>query len=224
MRQDKSLAIRHSLKYSLLGSSMLVMAGCSALPKPVAPLVQVQPPEGKATQPKQVAVATHKASLPRKGMVGTASPSAKQANKTDKGMAAASPRDKAVACALRQCGKRYCWGGNNPMQGFDCSGLVQYAFRQGANVELPRTAAAQYRAAVKIPREQARRGDLVFFRTRGKGISHVGIYLGEGRFLHAPRSGKTIGLGKLEGYWQRKLVGFGRVAGLPQPLLPKSVI
>jgi cell wall-associated NlpC family hydrolase len=118
-----------------------------------------------------------------------------------------------IVCATRQHGKRYRRGGSSPSSGFDCSGLTQYAFRQGSGVHIPRTAAAQYQAASKISRKAARPGDLVFFQTRGRRIGHVGIYLGNGKFVHAPRPGKAVTTEALSGYWSRHLVGFGRIAG-----------
>lgn len=111
----------------------------------------------------------------------------------------------------QQQGKRYRFGGSNPSTGFDCSGLTQYAFKRGAGIQLPRTAAAQYQVAQKVPRSAARQGDLVFFQTRGRRIGHVGVYLGNGKFIHAPSSGKRVTTTPLTGYWSKRLVGFGRV-------------
>ncbi|MBU0657047.1 MAG: C40 family peptidase [Gammaproteobacteria bacterium] len=125
--------------------------------------------------------------------------------------------DRVVWNAQKQQGKMYRWGGESPKTGFDCSGLTQYAFGQGAGVGIPRTAAAQYNAAVKVPRQQATKGDLVFFNTSGRRVSHVGIYLGNEKFVHAPRTGKAITTDKLAGYWERKLIGFGRIPGACKP-------
>ena len=125
--------------------------------------------------------------------------------------------DKVVWNAQKQQGKMYRWGGTSPVTGFDCSGLTQYAFRNGAQVSIPRTAAEQYAAAMKVSKQQSQKGDLVFFNTSGKRISHVGIYLGQNRFVHAPRTGKPIATDELTGYWNRKLVGFGRIPGACRP-------
>ena len=113
-----------------------------------------------------------------------------------------------------QQGKMYRRGGANPSTGFDCSGLTQYAYRRGAGVALPRTAAAQYGASIRIPRSSARRGDLIFFHTRGRRVSHVGIYLGGGKFIHSPRPGKAVTTSSLDSYWSRHLIGFGRIPGV----------
>lgn len=125
--------------------------------------------------------------------------------------------DRVVWNAQKQQGKMYRWGGTSPVTGFDCSGLTQYAFRNGAQVAIPRTAAEQYAAAVKVARDQSQKGDLVFFNTSGKRISHVGIYLGKNRFVHAPRTGRAITTSELAGYWGQRLVGFGRIPGACKP-------
>ncbi len=134
-------------------------------------------------------------------------------SKKHKQAAHTSAAPQAIVCAIRQHGKRYRRGGSSPNTGFDCSGLTQYAFRQGNGTHIPRTAAAQYQAASKISRTAARPGDLVFFQTRGRHIGHVGIYLGNGKFVHAPRPGKAVTTEALSGYWSKHLVGFGRIAG-----------
>ncbi|MFN3785241.1 MAG: C40 family peptidase [Thiothrix sp.] len=230
MLQNKQLVV----SYSLLGSTLLMLAGCSITPKQLSPLQQSLAPEPPQTPPKAEKASTqraHKTLLnPAEKTLQTpeAMPAtplrSQQTPQPDLPKAARLAADNITLCALRQCGKGYCWGGNSPLKGFDCSGLTQYSFRQGANLALPRTAAEQYRVANKIPQEHAQRGDLIFFRTRGKQVSHVGIYLGGNRFIHAPRSGKAITITPLAGYWKRHLVGFGRIPGVQQPLLPKSVI
>ncbi len=209
-----------ALKYSVLGSAMLTMAGCSLNPRvaDITPLQSIQPDKSPKPPVSQAAPVTHITAIPPPVPPAAAKPAAKPS------ATALTPLDKVVVHALKQSGKGYCWGGNSPMKGFDCSGLTQYSFEKGANVNIPRTAAGQYKAAVKIPHQEADRGDLVFFRTRGQKVSHVGIYLGRDKFIHAPRTGKVITTTKLEGYWKRKLVGFGRIPGAAQPLLPKSVV
>lgn len=129
--------------------------------------------------------------------------------------------ENVIRTAASEIGTPYVWGGKTPGKGFDCSGLVQHSLAQGANVRIPRTAAEQYAASVKVSTGSASRGDLVFFRTRGNSVSHVGIYLGNGKFLHAPRKGKTVTVSTITGYWQDRLIGFGRIPGackLPLPM------
>jgi len=121
-------------------------------------------------------------------------------------------RFRAIAIAKKQIRKKYRWGGSTPRTGFDCSGLTQYAFKL-ANITIPRTAAAQYKHTKRITLARMQAGDLIFFHTRRTraSVNHVGIYLGNGRFIHSPRRGKRVSVAKLSKYWRRKAVGAGRV-------------
>jgi len=124
----------------------------------------------------------------------------------------APARYRVVATAKKQIRKKYRWGGSTPKTGFDCSGLTRYAFKS-VNIHLPRTAAAQYKHTKRISLSKMQAGDLIFFhtrRTRAR-VNHVGIYVGNGQFIHAPRKGKRISVAKLSKYWRRKAVGAGRV-------------
>lgn len=114
--------------------------------------------------------------------------------------------------AKQQINKKYRWGGTNPATGFDCSGLTQYAYKR-ARVNLPRTAAAQYKSTKRVSIKQLQTGDLIFFHTRRSRarINHVGIYLGGGKFIHAPSRGKRVSVSDLNKYWRRKVVGAGRI-------------
>ncbi len=110
-----------------------------------------------------------------------------------------------VATARRYVGVPYRYGGRTPRSGFDCSGFTKYVFgRHG--LRLPVGARNQYRhlRPVRVPRP----GDLVFFRTRGSQVSHVGIYVGGYRFLHAPRSGSRVGYADMRlRYWRKRYAG-----------------
>ena len=106
--------------------------------------------------------------------------------------------------ALSLVGTPYRYGGNTPEGGFDCSGLVNYVFRDMLDLRLPRT--SRELAASQGPRiatDRLASGDLVFFGSDGQ-VSHVGIYVGEGRFVHAPNSGGTVRLDRLDGAWWRE--------------------
>jgi hypothetical protein len=106
---------------------------------------------------------------------------------------------------------RYRRGGREPSTGFDCSGFVRYVFHHSLNQELPGDSASQFLVGAKVDRDEMKTGDLVFFRTRGKRISHVGIYLGDGRFIHSPSSGKRVSISDLsEAYWAKHFVGAKR--------------
>lgn len=122
-----------------------------------------------------------------------------------------SPRGLLTALANGLRDIRYRRGGREPSTGFDCSGFVRYVFRHSLNVELPASSAAQFLTGLKIDRDKLVEGDLVFFRTEGKRVSHVGIYLGDGRFIHAPSSGKHVSVSNLaEAYWSKRYVGAKR--------------
>jgi len=114
--------------------------------------------------------------------------------------------ERAVALARAELGVPYVWGGESP-SGFDCSGLVQYVYAR-LGVALPRVAADQYTAGRHIPRSELRAGDLVFFDHLG----HVGIYMGGGRFIHAPHTGTVVQISSLTGWYADTYVGATRVS------------
>ena len=112
--------------------------------------------------------------------------------------------------AMGMVGTRYRYGGTDPLEGFDCSGLVYYAYEQ-AGYRVPRTSQELFRAARKISIGDADPGDLMFFQDQTK-LSHVGIYLGDGLFVHAPASGQNVAVGSLESpYYLEHLVAVGRL-------------
>ena len=113
--------------------------------------------------------------------------------------------------AMALVGKPYRYGGAD-LDGFDCSGLV-YFIHQAMGIAAPRTAAQQQQAAMSVPRAQLLPGDLVFFKTTSRNqVSHVGIYVGDNRFVHAPQTGKLIELRTLDdAYYGSRLIGTGRL-------------
>jgi len=117
---------------------------------------------------------------------------------------------RAAEHATGMVGKPYRYGGNSP-SGFDCSGLVYYSYTR-AGVSVPRTTRSQLNAGVPVAAQSLRVGDLVFFDQEGKKFSHVGIYLGDGRFVHAPSSGKQVRIDSLDmRYWQQHFVAARRL-------------
>lgn len=116
-----------------------------------------------------------------------------------------------IATALAQQGVRYVWGGTS-RGGFDCSGFVQYVFRNHG-ISLPRTAREQATRGSAVPRSQLRAGDCVFFVTRGSYISHVGLYIGNDRFVHASSGGGRVRINKLsESYYSKRYAGARRMS------------
>ncbi len=110
--------------------------------------------------------------------------------------------------AMAQIGQPYRWGGSAPDEGFDCSGLVQYVYREALGIELPRTSREMSRHGASVEREALAPGDLVFFQTTRKPNSHVGIYIGDGRFVHAPSSGSLVRVESMDKrYWTRRFNG-----------------
>ncbi|WP_130834937.1 C40 family peptidase [[Erwinia] mediterraneensis] len=130
-------------------------------------------------------------------------------------------RETAMNKLMGQLGKPYQWGGTSPRTGFDCSGLVWYAYKDVVKFKIPRTANEMYqlRDAAPVKREALEKGDLVFFRINNRGAAdHVGVYLGNGKFIQSPRTGKDIQISALgEEYWQRHYVGARRV------MTPKTI-
>ena len=116
---------------------------------------------------------------------------------------------KALNAARNMLGVPYRYGGTDP-HGFDCSGLVQYAFSQ-SGVKLPRTSQEIFRNSQLVNPKDLRPGDLVFFAISSSKVSHVGIYSDHDRFIHSPSSGKGVSYASLKNpYWKERLVGVGR--------------
>lgn len=114
--------------------------------------------------------------------------------------------------AMALLGTPYRWGGNSPERGFDCSGLVGYVFRTALGIDLPRVSRDQAKSGeLVVDRAALTAGDLVFFGRRGR-VDHVGIYVGEGQFVHAPRTGKDVMVSQMDsGYWDNKFMQARRI-------------
>lgn len=114
--------------------------------------------------------------------------------------------------ALAALGVDYRYGGNSREQGFDCSGLVQHVYREAFGIELPRNTLAQSRAGRPVERQALEIGDLVFYNTLKQPYSHVGIYMGDGRFVHAPRTGAAVRVETMTSrYWASRYDGARRI-------------
>lgn len=205
----------------LLGAVLLVAAVAGCAPKRVVQgRVETPPaprPETTATEPPAQAVPEPREPAPRqepvtglemprpepRGRSGGA-PVRRTAAEIDLGL-------KAATLAREQLGKPYQWGATGPDR-FDCSGLVWHVFGQ-LGVKVPRVSRDQARAGDEVRRSELQPGDLVFFATEGGGINHVGIYVGAGDFVHAPRRHMPVKTDSLNNsWWRRRYRGARRVS------------
>ena len=116
-----------------------------------------------------------------------------------------------VLSARQHLGLPYVWGGEDPNRGFDCSGLIKFTFQE-FDIKLPHRADLQFNYGEQVSRSNLEAGDVVFFATGGYPIGHVGIYVGEGQFIHAPRSGKPVQVDTIsKGYYSSRFVGARRM-------------
>ena len=122
-----------------------------------------------------------------------------------------------VVNALSFLGVKYRYGGDSARSGFDCSGFVRYVYQETLGTVLPHNAAEQAHEGEKIPESQLKPGDLVFFNTLRRAFSHVGIYIGDGQFIHSPRPGQTVRVENLDSpYWAKRFDGARRIMTSPQ--------
>ena len=126
--------------------------------------------------------------------------------------------------ALGLIGVEYRYGGETPERGLDCSGLIRYVFQEVTGVTLPRTARELSLIGENVHLDQLRAGDLVFFNTRRFAFSHVGLYLGDNRFIHAPARGREVEITTLSAsYWQKHFNGARRLVGVLPSLIPNVI-
>ena len=126
--------------------------------------------------------------------------------------------------ALSLVGINYRYGGESPERGLDCSGLIRYVFQHVTGVTLPRTTTELSRIGKDIRTPDLEPGDLVFFNTRRLAFSHVGIYIGNDRFIHAPSRGGEVGVASLaSAYWQKRYNGARRLVGVLPALMPSLI-
>lgn len=119
--------------------------------------------------------------------------------------------------AVGLVGVPYRYGGNNPKGGFDCSGLIAYVYQKSANIKLPRTIQEMSSKGKSVENQPPAPGDLVFFNTTGAKYSHAGIYVGQGRFVHAPSAGGTVRLEYITTpYWAARFTEARRLSSASQ--------
>lgn len=117
-----------------------------------------------------------------------------------------------VMYAMSLTDTEYRYGGNSASSGFDCSGYVGHVYREVLGIALPRTASDISRAGAPVRRDELRPGDLVFYNTLGRSYSHVGIYIGDGKFVHSPRTGERVRTEQMQmNYWQTRYDGARRI-------------
>jgi cell wall-associated NlpC family hydrolase len=121
-----------------------------------------------------------------------------------------------ISLAMNLRDIRYVRGGRDPSTGFDCSGFVRYVFAHAIGMQLPTNSASQFLSGLKVARADMKPGDLVFFHTHGKhNISHVGIYIANGQFIHSPTTGQSVQVSSLdEAYWAKHFAGAKRPEGI----------
>ena len=153
-------------------------------------------------EPKQVRT------MPRSVVPGNSVP----APATSPAQRAAPEQSEMLFRVLTSIGVDYRYGGNSHTTGFDCSGLVAHVFREGYGINLPRTSTEQAQVGQPVPADDLKPGDLVFYNTLNRPFSHVGIYLGDGRFIHAPKTGSAVRIESLKSaYWLKRWNGARRI-------------
>jgi cell wall-associated NlpC family hydrolase len=124
-----------------------------------------------------------------------------------------TPAQDLLLSAMSLIGVKYTWGGNTPESGLDCSGFIRYVFQNSMNMTLPRTAFEMAQTGRTVDKTELKPGDLVFFNTLGRTFSHVGIYLGDNRFIHSPRAGRSVEVANMsQSYWTTRFTGGRRIA------------
>jgi cell wall-associated NlpC family hydrolase len=121
-------------------------------------------------------------------------------------------KPEVVMYALGLHGTHYQWGGNSPQSGFDCSGFVRHVYKESSGMQLPRSSYEMSQVGNYVDSSQLQPGDLVFFNTLQRAFSHVGIYVGDNRFIHSPSAGKSVQISQMnDSYWKRRFEGARRM-------------
>ena len=147
------------------------------------------------------------------GSLGPTTPAPVSGAAPASSVAPPSPRrSEALLQTLLALGLDYRYGGNSPVTGFDCSGLVAHVYLEAWNIRLPRNTSAQSKVGAPVSLAELQAGDLVFYDTLKRPYSHVGIYLGDGKFVHAPKTGAQVRVESLKSaYWAQRYNGARRV-------------
>ncbi len=202
----------HRVVIATLGLTLLLGA-CATAPDPM-----------RAPAPR---AAIDAAPAPSKGTSEPLAPTLVPLRPQPPGATAEVKRDRnseLTIYALSLVGVKYKFGGNSAATGFDCSGFVNHVFGEIANYVLPRNSEAIAQRGVTVDRNELEPGDLVFYNTRSRANSHVGIYLGNNTFVHAPSRGKSVEIVDMtENYWRKRFNGARRVLADPPPTIASSI-
>ena len=210
-RWARSLRLRLRLRPSRLRLRRVASEYASAIPAQNAP-EQVAQVGGAAQAP----VAESAAAAPGGGVAAVDQIPTSSAASTDPNFASPTAH-AAFEAAKKELGVPYQWGGSSPQTGFDCSGLMQWAYHR-AGVNLPRVAADQFNVGTPVRLNDLREGDLVFFRIGGAEVDHVGMYVGNHEFLEAPATGQDVQYANLnDPYWSSQFAGARRIVPLEVP-------
>ncbi len=209
--------------YSLMIFTMLSMSACSLLPQRTQ-YSKVQPVSSKPAPTQRAKVQQKHLPEQRPQYRRTTKPrvssqqqrtsrpqvSSQQRAPQHSQVASNTPaRGRMVNIAHSTLGVPYKWGGNSPQRGFDCSGLTSYVYKNALGIKIPRTTAQQRDQSRTISYAQLKPGDMLFFKTGSK-TNHVGIYVGNRKFIHAPSSGKRVTVASMDSsYWFKRFVKFG---------------
>lgn len=203
-RLYRSLPSFHSLFFTrgakcLLAATTVVLAGCATNPPSTSASSHHLIRDAYLSYTQSDPLGAYLKSQDRQNY-GTSTPNASEASRSF------------ASTALGALGIKYRFGGDTPSTGFDCSGLVAYAAEKSLGLKLPRKSSDIARLGKSVDRNELKKGDLVFFNTRGHRFSHVGIYLGDKKFVHAPRAGSVVRIESMDiAYWRKRYNGARRL-------------
>ena len=196
--------MQHSNQLFFLYLAAMALAGCSNLRHQSSEVPVVE--AGVAPEPSDAATAKETRSAP-------ANPSRAHPGPQASKLPAPTHNAELLFQAIAAAGAQYRNGGRGHETGFDCSGLVVFVYRTAYGVDLPHNSRAQSDAGAPVARESLQAGDLVFFNTLRSPFSHVGIYVGDGKFIHAPKTGSKVRTENLRSrYWSTRYDGARRIA------------
>ncbi|MCB5195278.1 NlpC/P60 family protein [Deefgea salmonis] len=188
------------MKWIIILTTLLSLSAQSVYADEEMPIGEVATPSSWASKPSG-----NSASRAKRNKKPTDKQTEKQADYT--------PAQDLLLSAMSLIGVKYTWGGNTPESGLDCSGFIRYVFQNSMNLTLPRTAFEMAQKGKTIDKSELKPGDLVFFNTLGRTFSHVGIYLGDNRFIHSPRAGRSVEVANMGiNYWTTRFTGARRIA------------